>query len=122
MQILLHSGAGTYGYKTCYDESQARFAPGLQLEIDLMEKVAANVVNNRSPRWIDSAAVSNHPLFNRIYGERRPIETWFLTPDRTLGLALSLFPLARWLRRTYRALRPPKDPAPPPRSAPHATR
>jgi CelD/BcsL family acetyltransferase involved in cellulose biosynthesis len=104
MQILLHAGPGGYGYKTCYDESHSRFAPGLQLEIDLMEKVAAQAAGSGPLRWIDSAAVSNHPVFNRIYGERRPIETWILTPDRALGLAMSLFPLTRWLRRTYRAL------------------
>ena len=104
MQILLQSGREAYGYKTCYDEDFARFAPGLQLEIDLIEKVAGQAPGGGRLRWIDSAAVSNHPLFNRIYSERRPIENWLLTPDRTLGLALSLAPLARWLRRTYLAL------------------
>jgi CelD/BcsL family acetyltransferase involved in cellulose biosynthesis len=114
MQILLHAGSGAYGYKTCYDEEYARYAPGLQLEIDLMERAASGIsaaAPNGRPtpatrplRWIDSAAVSDHPLFNRIYGERRPVETWLVTPDRTLGLFLSLVPLTRWLRRTFRAL------------------
>jgi CelD/BcsL family acetyltransferase involved in cellulose biosynthesis len=100
MQILLHSGAGAFGFKTCYDEEHARHAPGVHLEIDLMEKVAANAAAGRAPRWIDSAAVSDHPLFNRIYGEKRTIEDWLLTPDSTLGLFLSLAPLYRWARRT----------------------
>ncbi len=104
MQILLHAGTGAYGYKTCYDEEYARFAPGLQLEIDLMEKFAGRGEGARPLHWIDSAAVSTHPLFNRIYGERRPIETWLITPDRTLGLVLALAPLTRWLRRSFRAL------------------
>ena len=107
MQVLLHSGAGAYGFKTCYDEEYARYAPGVHLEIDLMEKVATEAAVGRWPRWIDSAAVSNHPLFNRIYGERRAIETWLVTPDSTLGLVLSLVPLARWVRRTFR--RPGKE-------------
>jgi CelD/BcsL family acetyltransferase involved in cellulose biosynthesis len=101
MQVLLHNGPGAFGYKTTYDEAYSRYAPGLQLEIDLIEKMGRDMV-----RWIDSAAVSDHPLFNRIYGERRPIETWMITTEPSLGLLLSLVPLARWLKRAWRTLRP----------------
>ena len=105
MQIMLHNGPGAYGFKTAYDESYSRYAPGLQLEIDLIEKL----VRDPARRWLDSAAASDHPLFNRIYGERRPIENWLITTEPAVGLALSLVPLYRWCKRTLRTLRPKKQ-------------
>ncbi|HEY0711376.1 MAG TPA: GNAT family N-acetyltransferase, partial [Polyangia bacterium] len=76
MQILLHSGRGAYGFKTCYDETYGKFAPGLLLEIDLIERA-----KNMGLQWIDSAAAHYHPVFNRIYRERRCVERWLLSPD-----------------------------------------
>ncbi|HEY0706375.1 MAG TPA: GNAT family N-acetyltransferase [Polyangia bacterium] len=95
MQILLHSGRGAYGFKTCYDESFGRFAPGLLLEIDLIERAS-----DMGLRWIDSAAAHYHPVFNRIYRERRCVERWLLSPDHAAGLGLSAWSVARWLRRS----------------------
>jgi hypothetical protein len=95
MQILLHSGRGAYGFKTCYDESFGRFAPGLLLEIDLIERA-----KDMDLRWIDSAAAHYHPVFNRIYRERRCVERWLLSPDHAAGLGLSAWSVARWLRRS----------------------
>ncbi len=101
MQILLHAGSGAYGFKTCYDESYSKFAPGLHLEIDLIESMPS-----RAPmRWIDSAAAHYHPLFNRIYTERRCVERWLVTPDHAMGLMMSVIPVVRWARRSlFRAV------------------
>jgi CelD/BcsL family acetyltransferase involved in cellulose biosynthesis len=95
MQILLHSGRGAYGFKTCYDETFGRFAPGLLLEIDLIERAKGMGLT-----WIDSAAAHYHPVFNRIYRERRCVERWLLSPDHAEGLGLSAWSVARWLRRS----------------------
>ena len=52
---------------------------------------------------IDAAGAGEDFVRDRP-GERRALERWLITPDRTLGLALSLTSLSRWLRRTLRAL------------------
>jgi hypothetical protein len=54
-------------------------------------------------RGIDAAGGGEVSSGDRS-GERRPLQRWLITPDRTLGLALSLASLSRWLRRTFRAL------------------
>jgi hypothetical protein len=104
MQILLHAGCGAYGFKTAYDENHARLAPGLHLEIDLIEKARPNGQQSSQQgalRWIDSAAAHYHPLFNRIYTERRCIERWWITTDRALGFAISMVPVLRWAKRSF---------------------
>ena len=54
-------------------------------------------------RGVDAAGGGEGSAGDRP-GERRALERWLITPDRTLGLALSLASLSRWLRRSLRAL------------------
>jgi CelD/BcsL family acetyltransferase involved in cellulose biosynthesis len=98
MQILLRSGDGAYAFKLGYDEAFARYSPGVLLELDLVERVA----EGGFLRWIDSAAVRHHPMINRIWTERRAIESWVIAGDDRMGLLLSLLPAARWIKRRLR--------------------
>jgi CelD/BcsL family acetyltransferase involved in cellulose biosynthesis len=99
IQLLLHAGLGAYGFKTAYDEAYSKYGPGTLLEIDLIERSAGNP----AVRWIDSAAVRDHPLFNRIYSERRCLEQCFLTPHPALGSVLSMAPAFRWAKASLLA-------------------
>jgi hypothetical protein len=95
MQILLRSGDGAYAFKIGYDEAYARHSPGVQLEVDLIERLAAG-----GPlRWIDSAASRDHAMINRVWTERRVIESWMIAGDERMGLLLSLLPAASWVKR-----------------------
>jgi hypothetical protein len=107
MQILLRSGDGAYAFKLGYDEAFARFSPGVLLELDLVERVA----EGGFLRWIDSAAVRHHPMINRIWTERRAIESWVIAGDERTGLLLSLLPAARWIKRKLRGASHPGDEA-----------
>ena len=105
MQVLLHAGPGAHAYQQCEDGAHARFSPGSQLEIDLMERIAAGAPP--APGWVDRAPAAGPPSVSsplHRHGERRPIETCLVTPDRTLGLALSAVAFSRWLRRSLRRL------------------
>jgi CelD/BcsL family acetyltransferase involved in cellulose biosynthesis len=89
-------GAGAVAFKIAYDETHARFSPGVQLELDNI------VAAHRRPglRWMDSCAVSRHPMINRLWPERRTVQTVVVATGRRGGdLAVSVLPLLRWLRR-----------------------
>jgi hypothetical protein len=94
MQILLRSGSGAFAFKIGYDESYARYSPGVLLELDLIERVA----DRRYADWVDSAAARDHSMINRLWTERRSIEQWLVGMDVGTGLFLAAVPLLRWAR------------------------
>ncbi len=98
MQILLRSGEGAFAFKIGYDESYARFSPGVLLELDLIERVA----NEKFAAWVDSAATRDHPMINRIWTERRNIERWMVGLDGGTSLLLSLVPVVQWWKNWRR--------------------
>jgi CelD/BcsL family acetyltransferase involved in cellulose biosynthesis len=96
MTLNVLSGRGGFHCKIAYDESLARFSPGVQLELDLVEHA------HRRPglRWLDSCAVPDHPMINRLWPDRRVMQKVAVSTGRRAGdLAVSLPPLARWLKR-----------------------
>jgi hypothetical protein len=94
MQILLRSGQGAFAFKIGYDESFARYSPGVLLELDLIARVA----NHRFAEWVDSAAARDHSMINRLWTERRSIEQWLVGMDSGTGWMLASAPLLRWAR------------------------
>ncbi len=99
-------GEGALAFKIAYDESFARFSPGVQLELDNI--VAAH--GQPGLRWMDSCAVSQHPMINRLWPERRSVQTVVVATGRRGGdLAVSVLPLLRWLRRTLSRKQPTGD-------------
>ncbi len=63
------SGSCSYGMKIAYDEEYGRFSPGVQLEFDVIRRSLANP----AIEWMDSCAEPDHPMFNRLWRERRII-------------------------------------------------
>jgi CelD/BcsL family acetyltransferase involved in cellulose biosynthesis len=89
---------GAFAFKIAYDESLAHFSPGVQLEASNVERLHGG----GSVRWMDSCAVADHPMINRLWPDRRPVQTLLLATGRRGGdLAVSLLPLARWLKRLF---------------------
>ncbi|MGL4325428.1 MAG: GNAT family N-acetyltransferase [Beijerinckiaceae bacterium] len=64
--IQLRSGDRSYFWKTAFDESFAKFSPGLQLAIEL------SVMNLRDDRIAlsDSCAEEGHPMIDELWAER----------------------------------------------------
>jgi len=61
--------------------------------------------------WVDSCAVPDHFMINRLYTSRRVIQTVVIATGRNPGgLIVSVLPLLRWLNRLLR--RPAKSSAP----------
>ncbi len=99
MKCNFISGAGSFAFKIAFDEDHARSSPGLLLEVENVRRL------HRQPsiQWMDSCARSNHPMVNRLWLDRRAIQSILISSGRRAGdLAVSLMPLMRWLRRKMR--------------------
>lgn len=93
------SGKGAFAFKIAYDEDYANYSPGMLLELEniryfhRLSKIS----------WMDSTAESNHPMINRLWLDRRSIETLIFSPNRVWGnCILSLFPLLRGIKTSLK--------------------
>ena len=59
---------GVFSFKTAFDETYARFSPGLLLQIENLDLLARQDVD-----WADSCAVPGHSMIERIWREKRTI-------------------------------------------------
>jgi CelD/BcsL family acetyltransferase involved in cellulose biosynthesis len=98
----LFSGDGGFAFKITYDESFARFSPGMQLELDNVERA------HRLPRlrWMDSCAASNRFMINHLWPDRREMQTLFVGTGGALGaLTVAAVPLLNFARSLARRTR-----------------
>jgi CelD/BcsL family acetyltransferase involved in cellulose biosynthesis len=107
MTCNLQHGRGGVAFKTAYDERYARFSPGVLLECHNIRRVAADP----TCAWVDSCALPDHPMLNRLWLERRAMHTVLIPTGRFPGdLVLASFPLLRWFRRLFRRRKAPVSP------------
>jgi len=59
---------GAYSFKTAYDETYARFSPGVLLQRENLALLARDGV-----AWADSCAAADHPMIERIWREKREL-------------------------------------------------
>jgi CelD/BcsL family acetyltransferase involved in cellulose biosynthesis len=98
------SGAGSFAFKIAFDEAYAATSPGVLLELANIELLH----DSASTHWMDSCAVAEHPMINRLWLERRLILDQYIATGRAPGDALvALLPLGRWLKRALRQRRNP---------------
>ncbi len=69
MLINFHTPPGSWSFKIAYDETLAKFSPGVLIELENLPRV----LGNGKIDWMDSCAVENHPMIDRIWKERRSI-------------------------------------------------
>ena len=100
MRHTLLAGCGSYAFRTAYDEHYARYSPGMLLELETMRRIEAHP----EVHWMDSCAAPRHPLFNRIWGERRMLRRSLFSNASNLGdLLISALPLARRIGKSLRS-------------------
>jgi hypothetical protein len=91
--------SGGYAFKIAYDESYSRFSPGFLLEIENIRRLQARP----DIEWMDSCAVPAHFMINRLWLDRRTIQTLLVSTGKRPGdLLVSVMPLLRWLNRKVR--------------------
>lgn len=59
---------GAFSYKTTYDESFARYSPGVLLQLENLA-----LLDHPQIDWCDSCASQDHPMIDRIWREKRSI-------------------------------------------------
>lgn len=103
MKLNLRSGDASYALKIGYDEAYARFSPGVLLELFNIKQFETEPA---SIRHMDSCAVPNHPMIDRLWSGRREIATVTLARHGLLLRALVwCLPRARALRAAWARLR-----------------
>jgi hypothetical protein len=97
--FLAHDGA--FAFKIAYDEAYARFSPGTLLELENIREFH----RRDELRWMDSCAVSDHFMANRLWLDRRSLATVLTTTGKATGeLLVSSLPL---LQRVVTGMRAP---------------
>jgi hypothetical protein len=97
--ITLFSGDRAWFWKTAYDESYARFSPGVQLTLDLTDRLAAD----ERLSLVDSCAVPGHAMIEHLWGGRVAMADW-LVP---LSAGSAAFSVGLAAERTRRAMLAP---------------
>jgi CelD/BcsL family acetyltransferase involved in cellulose biosynthesis len=64
--VTLQSGRGVWTWKIAYDESMARFSPGLQAMTELTEVLVAD----KAVTFVDSCAAPDHPMIDHLWHDR----------------------------------------------------
>lgn len=59
---------GSFSYKTAFDESFARFSPGV-----LLQRENLNLLTRDDVGWCDSCAAPDHPMIDSLWTERRSV-------------------------------------------------
>lgn len=61
---------GSFAFKTTYDETYAKLSPGMLLQVENL-----SLLSDTHIEWSDSCAVEHHPMIDRIWTDRRTIES-----------------------------------------------
>ena len=96
MKVNLLAGTGGFAFKIAHDEEFGRFSPGFLLEIKTIRHL------HRRPEilWFDSCAAPDHPMIDRLWLERRSLESIVLATGAWRGrVVVPAFSLARRLVR-----------------------
>ena len=97
--VTLRSGPQAWYWKTAYDETHARFSPGVLATLDLTARLAADPTLAQ----VDSCAIAGHPMIDRLWSGRLAVSDWIVAlPPAGAGFALVV--ARERLRRSARRL------------------
>jgi hypothetical protein len=93
---------GSFAFKIAYDENYARSSPGFLLEVENIRRLH----DRPEIKWMDSCAVPVHFMINRLWLDRRTIQTVLMPTGKRGGeFIVSLMPLIRWINRKVRGIK-----------------
>lgn len=78
------AGEGAFGFKMAYDERYAKYSPGVLLHLFYMQSMGEYWPHTQ---WIDSCAVAEHELMNRLWTQRRALAGRLMT-SRSIPAAM----------------------------------
>lgn len=89
------AGEGAYAFKTAYDETLAEFSPGVMLELDNVRQLDATP----GLQWMDSFTEDANLALERMWPDRRAMESLAVALGAWGGVAAAALPALRWARR-----------------------
>lgn len=99
MKLNFVTASGGYAFKIAFDEKFSKYSPGTLLELENIRRLHANP----EIQWMDSLAVPDHSLKNRVWPDRAAIVSTVVAAGGAVSqLLLSLVPLMRWTKRILR--------------------
>lgn len=102
MKCNLLSGAGAFAFKIAYDEDYAKYSPGVLLELEHIRRLSDR--HNTATQWIDSCAVPEHFMANRLWRERRPMADRVVACSTMGAVVVIALPLLRACNRFLQML------------------
>jgi CelD/BcsL family acetyltransferase involved in cellulose biosynthesis len=89
------AGAGSYAFKTAYDESLAEFSPGVMLELANIRQLDA------APgiEWMDSFTEDANLALDRMWPDKRAMESLAVPVGAWGGVTAATLPALRWVKR-----------------------
>ncbi|MCC6949608.1 MAG: GNAT family N-acetyltransferase [Bradyrhizobiaceae bacterium] len=84
--ITLFSGDRAWGWKTAYDESFARFSPGMQLAFDLSQKLGADA----QLALVDSCAAPGGGIVDHMWPGRMAMADWLVPLEDGFSFQVAL--------------------------------
>ncbi len=102
-QINFSRGPGAFGFKIAFDETYAKYSPGVLLEIENIRQR----LDQRDIEWIDSCASSSSGMIDSIWRDRISLGSTCIATAHPLSRpAVSLFRLYSGFRRRRAATLP----------------
>lgn len=83
LKCNLLAGDEVFCFKIAYDETLARFSPGVQLE----ERMVDFFHEHMGERRMDSCADPDNDMINRLWPDRRPLASWAIPTAGPAGWA-----------------------------------
>jgi CelD/BcsL family acetyltransferase involved in cellulose biosynthesis len=71
MQLLVRGGDGLFSLVVTYDEDDAKFSPGIQMYIEVINRFH----NSTDAQWLDSCTYADNGTFLWLYPERPTVST-----------------------------------------------
>lgn len=95
------AGAGSFAFKTAYDEGLRKFGPGLLAELDMIRAF------HELPgvQWMDSFSAPNDSTSEGLWRHRRTVQRVAVGTNAWGELVLAGLPVLRWLKRRAASLR-----------------
>lgn len=89
------AGDGAYAYRTAYDPAFGCYSPGLLTELDSIR----HFHTVPGLRWVDSVASADNITLNRLWKERRMLQTVVVGAGTWGEMWISMLPTMRWAKR-----------------------
>ena len=101
MKVNFMAAPGAFAFKIAYDERFSKYSPGVQLELENLRRLH----ETEGVEWMDSCAVPNHFMINRMWKERRTIKHLRISTGRVVGnIEIGVRTFLRSLLRSWRSL------------------